>query len=124
MGQTQSIERSYDNIIEPCAATTGGDPRMMAACVDARKRLMGVISDPSVDAFSPGTMAGTPAPEMVPAPSVIEAVDMSESMLSHISSGYMAEGSPIGPDMPTRSGDVWILAVAIVALALIGLKSD
>jgi hypothetical protein len=120
MGQAPSIERSYDNIVEPCAATTGGDSHMMAACVDARKRLLGVIADPSVDAFSPGTMAGTPAPEMVQAPASIDPIG-GESLLAPVVSGYMADGDM---DVPMRSSDVWILAVAIVALALIGLKSN
>ena len=36
-------------------------------------------------------------------------------------SGYVAEGSPLSPMM--RSSDVWIISIAVVAIALIGLKS-
>ena len=123
MGHTQSIERSFDNIIDPCIATTAGDANMLAACVDARKKLMGVVADPTIDGFTPGTMAGTPAPEMVQAPASIEPID-GDTLLAPVVSGYMAEGAPISPDVLVRPIDTWILVVAIVALALIGLKSD
>ena len=61
------------------------------------------------------------SPTSVPAASMEGMKTVSQAVVGYSVSGYVAEGSQLSPMM--RSSDVWLISIAVVAIALIGLKS-
>ena len=109
---------------EKCETVNGVTTCSKVVSSDLGQGLLAPPPDYNVVSFSP-----TSVPAALVKEEQKEDVKMKEAQKEDVKqivgystmSGYVAEGSPLSPMM--RSSDVWIISIAVVAIALIGLKS-